>query len=313
MRIVFFGTSYFAAEILAFLKALPYQVVGVVTRTDKPQGRDLKLGMSPVKKLLTSESSQIPPFQPEKASTEEFCDQIRLLKPDLFLVVAYGEILKSNILSLPIKACVNIHTSLLPKYRGAAPIQRALMNGDSVSGVTFMEMALKMDAGDILLQETVPVSREMNTSDLEQALLESAKKRLPEFLSHFDSYYSQKKFQDESLVTFAAKIIAEDSLIDWTQSAESVHNRIRALSPAPGAYVNIQFGPQVKRLKILKSREGLAVKNQRPGDLQITRNSLQVAAGDAFLELLEVQLEGKKIMQIEEFLRGVPKHLSLVP
>lgn len=312
MRIVFFGTSCFSAEILRFLSTLPHQIVGVVTRTDKPQGRDLKLGVSPVKKLLLSEFPQIPLFQPEKASTEAFCDQIRSLKPDLFLVVAYGEILKSNILSLPAKACINIHTSLLPKYRGAAPIQRALINGEAFSGVTFMEMALKMDAGDILLQEVVPISKEMNAVDLESSLLEASKRRLPEFLAHFDSYYSVKEAQNESNVTFAAKITPPDSLIDWAQSSLEIHNRIRALSPSPGAYVNLEFGPQIKRLKILKSCPFVSLEKESPGKIQINRNSFRIFTGDGFLELLEVQLEGKRVMSVEEFLRGVPKHLSLV-
>ena len=132
MRVVFFGTSNFSAEILSFLKTLPIEIVAIVTRTDKPQGRDLRLGVSPVKEKAQQVFPNIPLLQPEKASTEEFCEILRSFQADLFFVVAYGEILKNNLLSIPKKACINVHTSLLPKYRGAAPIQRCLMSGDRV-------------------------------------------------------------------------------------------------------------------------------------------------------------------------------------
>lgn len=313
MKIVFFGTSQFSAEILAFLKTLPVEIVAIVTRTDKPQGRDLKLGMSPVKEMANSLFPNVPLFQPEKASTDEFSEILKSFDADVFFVVAYGEILRSNILSLPSKACINVHTSLLPKYRGAAPIQRCLMSGEPVSGVTFMEMALKMDAGDILLQEKVEITPEMNAFFLEEALLEASKKRLPEFLDHFDSYYSQKAVQEESLVSFAAKIGPDDCVMNWEKNAQELQNQIRGLAPFPAAYVKVQFGSQIKRLKILKSKVHLQNHSHRPGDVWIQNSSLFIAAAEGFLELLEVQLEGKKMMKVEDFLRGVPTrfHLAL--
>jgi methionyl-tRNA formyltransferase len=187
------------------------------------------------------------------------------------------------------------------------------MNGETVTGVTFIEMALKMDAGDILLQEKVAISPEMNGSELEGALLLASKKRLPEFLSNFDSYYVKKTAQVESEVTFAAKIMPEDCLIDPNQSAEDLHNRIRGLSPAPGAYFKVQFGPQIKRLKILKSISHLESTSYAPGHLWVKDSSLYLATGKGFLELIQVQLEGKKTMPASEFLRGVPKQFSLMP
>ncbi len=313
MKIVFFGTSEFSAEILSFLHDLPCEIVAIVTRTDKPQGRSLKMGISPVKQVSLSLFPDIPLFQPEKASTDDFCHQLALLKPDLFFVVAYGEILKMNLLSVPKKACVNIHTSLLPKYRGAAPIQRCLMQGDLISGVTFMEMVLQMDAGDIFLQEQVVVSHEMNKIELERALLEAVKKRLPDFLLHFDEYYACKKKQKEEDVTIASKITSKDCIIDWNNSVLTLHNQVRALSPLPGAYVVIKIGDQEKRLKILKT-----IPHKDPhascslGSVEIQNNSLLIAAKDGFLELLEVQVEGKKAMRTEDFLRGTSKKISLV-
>ncbi len=310
MRIVFFGTSFFAAEILHSLQSVPCEVVAIVTRTDKPQGRDLKVGMSPVKQRALESFPEVPLLQPEKASTDAFSETLKAFQADLFLVVAYGEILKTNILSIPSKACINIHASLLPKYRGAAPMQRCLMAGEPESGVTFMEMVLKMDAGDILLQKRVSIPQDMNGPELEEALLAASKEALPEFISHFDSYYSKKTPQIEGLVTFAAKISPEDSVIDWTQPARSIYNQIKALSPSPGVYVKLLFGPKSKRLKILKSQVS-EISSGIPGTLSMDKFSLTVECGEGSLNLLEVQLEGKKSMAIEEFLRGVPKHLSL--
>jgi methionyl-tRNA formyltransferase len=311
MKIVFFGTSRFSAEILAFLATLPHEILAVVTRPDRHQGRDLRLAFSPVKEWVLSHRPDIPLFQPEKASTEEFCEELKKFPADLFLVVAYGEILKTNILNLPSKACVNIHASLLPKYRGAAPIQRCIMDGEKTSGVTFMEMVLKMDAGDIIAQEEVSISDDMNALDLEKALLDASKKGLSELLLHFDSYYAKKQPQQESLVTFAAKITAEDSLVNWTQDARKIQNQIRGLSPSPGVYIRLQFGSQSKRLKILKSRVCKEKNSLSPGQVEVGRASLWIGTGLGSLELQEVQLEGKKAMSAEEFLRGAPKVLSL--
>lgn len=311
MKIIFFGTSRFSAEILAFLQTLPHEIAAIVTRTDKPQGRDLRCQPSPVKQKALAICPNIPLLQPEKASEDAFCEILRAFQADIFLVVAYGEILKNNILSLPTRACINIHTSLLPRYRGAAPIQRCLMQGEVLSGVTFMEMALKMDAGDVLLQEEVPISLEMDHVSLENALLQATLKRLPEFLDNFDAYYAKKKMQQEELVTFAPKILSEDCLLDVSKNAEILQNQIRGLAPAPGAYVLLQLGSQVKRLKILKSRVLQEKPLKEVGTFWVENSSLYLAVTQGSLELLEVQLEGKKAMRVEEFLRGMPKHFSI--
>lgn len=311
MRIIFFGTTSFSASLLKSLASLPeHTILAVVTRPDRPQGRDLKLKASPVKEFVLENLPEALLFQPEKASTDSFCEELQGLNPDLFLVVAYGEILKQNILSIPLKACVNIHTSLLPRLRGAAPIQRCLMEGDSLSGVTFMEMALKMDAGDILKQESVLVSPSMNALELEQSLLDAAKDALPEFLLHFDSYYQNKKRQDESLVTIASKINPVDCVIDWTKSVHEIHNQVRALSPSPGVFLQLQFGEKSKRLKILSSFV-IVERVEEVGKLHVDQNTIKISCKNGFLGLLVVQLEGKKAMKAEEFLRGVSKHFSL--
>ncbi len=312
MKIVFFGTSRFSAEILAFLYTLPHEIVAIVTRTDKPQGRDLRCQPSPVKQKALMLCPEVPILQPEKASTDSFCEELKAFDADLFLVVAYGEILRNNVLSIPSRACVNIHTSLLPKYRGAAPIQRCLMQGELASGVTFMEMALKMDSGDILLQEELVVSPEMDNAALEDALLHASFNRLPEFLDHFDSYYACKKAQNESEVTFAPKILPEDCVLVPARTADVLQNQIRALSPVPGAYIRIKLGAQEKRLKILKSRISQKVQSAPMGSLWAENSILYLSTARGCLELLEVQLEGKKVMKVEDFLRGMPKYFSIV-
>ncbi len=288
------------------------EIHAIVTRADKPKGRNLKQGLSPVKQKALAICPNIPLLQPEKASTDAFCEELRSFSADLFLVVAYGEILKDNVLSIPSKTCMNVHTSLLPKYRGAAPMQRCLMAGETVSGVTFMEMVLKMDAGDILLQEKVSITGDMNAVALEEAILLASKKKLPQVLENFDEYYAKKTPQVESEATFAAKITSEDCLIDPNKSAQALHNQIRGLAPFPGAYVKIQFGPKPKRLKILKSAPHSAATPHPPGYLWVENSALYIATDKSFLQLLEVHLEGKKSMKIEDFLRGVPKQFSLV-
>ncbi len=314
MRIVFFGTSVFSARILECLQALDCEIVGIVTRPDRPYGRNLVLKHSPVKEYALKALPGVPLFFPEKASTEEFALQLKGLRADLFLVVAYGEILKQNILSIPLKACLNIHTSLLPKYRGASPIQSALLNGDAVSGVTFMEMSLKMDAGDVLMQEEVLIGPNMNVVELEEALLKVSIKALPSFLRNFDSYYSQKKQQDPLLATFVSKITPADCVPDWNRSAQEIHNQIRALSPSPGVFVNIRVGEEVKRLKILSSEVKESLENsslERPGFVKISKSTIEIFCREGILSLLQVQLEGKKSLKTDEFLRGFSKNFFI--
>ena len=314
MKIVFFGTSSFSAEILRFLKEQPgLEVVAIVTRPDRPQGRDLHLKGCPVKELALTQYPYIPLLQPEKASTVEVEEQLRSFKADLFLVVAYGEILKKPILSIPLKACVNIHTSLLPKYRGAAPMQRCLMQGESVSGVTLMEMVLAMDAGDILLQEQVPIGPDTNAEQLEAALLEAAKKGLTQLFSDFDGYYANKQPQNEHLVSLAPKILPQEGHIHPSRSAWEIHNQIRALAPFPGAYINVRWGEgPSKRLKVLKSKP---LPNESidapPGRLLIDRSCLRMVCQEGCIEFLVVQLEGKKPMPTADFLRGVSQYFSI--
>ncbi|NDD57786.1 MAG: methionyl-tRNA formyltransferase [Chlamydiae bacterium] len=309
MKIVFFGTSSFSAQILQNLLAKSFNIAAVVTRPDKPRGRSLQLDCPPVKKYLQDASSHIPIFQPEKASAAEFEEILRTIEADLFLVVAYGEILKQNILDLPKKKCINIHASLLPSYRGAAPIHRCIMNGDKRTGITIIEMVRQMDAGDILAQESFEISKEMNFKDVEARLLEISYTLLDEILNHFDQFYAQKKAQDLDKVTFAAKISQEDLEIKWVDEASLIFNKIRAFSPSPGAWCKILIGSEIKRIKIFSSKS-VQDYEKPPGSLIANEKELIISCLHGAIAPLEVQLEGKKRMSISEFLKGLNQKIS---
>jgi methionyl-tRNA formyltransferase len=309
MRIVFFGTSAFAANILKFLVSEKQNIIAIITRPDRPQGRSLQLKPPPVKETAIHSFSHIPVYQPEKASTDSFCEEMSKLHPDLFLVVAYGEIIKKNLLSIPKKACINIHASLLPKYRGAAPMQRCLMDGVSVSGVTIMDMVLQMDAGDIIAQEKVDVSLEMNCGQLEERLLEASYRILPKVLQDFDRFFQGKIAQNEKEATFANKIVPEETKIDWTKDSLAVHNLVRSLSPHPGAWCKVKVGEEERRLKILASLPKENFEGD-PGQISIQNQTVSIRCGKGSLQLLTVQLEGKKAMPIDDFIKGLHRPIS---
>lgn len=312
MKIVFFGTSSFAARLLTFLLDRGVDIVAVVTRPDRPRGRSLQEGFPPVKEKLLERASHLPVHQPEKASTPEFAELLRAYNADLFIVVAYGEIIKQNILSLPKRGCINVHASLLPAYRGAAPMQRALMDGVKETGITIIDMVLQMDAGDMLHQVKVPVPDEMTLGALDEALCKAAESALLTVLHAFETGTVKRMPQDPALVTFAAKITPEAEQIHWDQSAQKIHNQIRALSPTPGAWCLVRIGAQEKRLKIKRST---VVPNQSasPGTtLSFGKEGWIVACGEGALSLLEVQLEGKKTLLVEEFLRGTQQPPQIV-
>jgi methionyl-tRNA formyltransferase len=253
--------------------------------------------------MLSSNNLQIPLLQPEKASSHEFEKILSLFNADLFLVVAYGEILKETVLSIPKKGCINIHASLLPKFRGAAPIHRSILAGDSTTGITIIEMVKKMDAGDILATEEVEIAENMNFEQVENKLLEACYSIVPKVLDHFDEYYASKKPQDEAHVTFANKITPADLEINWSDYSEINLNKVRAFSPHPGAFCKIKIGADIKRIKIKCAR--LSFMTGRPGEILDKSKKFIIACSHGSLEILEVQLEGKKTMSSIEFLKGL--------
>ncbi len=310
MKYLFFGTSRFAATILEYLVSKEMVPVAVVTRPDRPQGRSLLLSAPPVKKMFQSLQLAIPLYQPEKASSPEMVEEFTRLGVDLFVVVAYGEILRQNLLNLPRFGAINVHASLLPKYRGAAPMQRCLMHGDAKTGVTIMEMVLQMDAGAMLKKVEMEVPEAMNCGELEEKLALLACAPLIEVIEGLGRAPLPKIEQDPSLVTFAPKIGVEEELLDWNLSGLVLHNKIRALSPTPGAWCWIRVGDEKRRLKIKKAVY-MPEKSGAPGSVLVCgKEGLVVACAEGALCLLEVQPEGKRLMRSVEFVQGLQQLLS---
>jgi methionyl-tRNA formyltransferase len=234
------------------------------------------------------------------------------LDADLFVVVAYGEILKQNILDLPRSGAINVHASLLPKYRGAAPMQRCLMDGCKETGVTIMNMVLEMDAGDMLKTVTLPIPEEMTRGELEERLWELSAPALVQVIQEIENGSVKKTAQNPAQVTFAPKIKPEEEEIHWSAPATKIHNQIRGLSPAPGAWCFTKVGEEKKRLKIKRSKV-VREMSGKPGQILVQdKKQLIVACGENALSLIEVQLEGKKSLPIGDFLRGLQETLHFV-
>lgn len=304
MKIIFFGTSSFASKILVKLLQSTHQIVAIVTRPDRSKGRHLQYSFPPVKEVAQKLRPDIPLFQPEKASTPEFASQLQHFQADLFVVVAYGEIIKKNLLDIPKFGCINIHASLLPKFRGAAPIQRCLMAGEKETGITIIEMSPQMDAGDILAMESIPIPSQMNFGELESLLCELGGKLLFDVLEQFQQGTIVKIPQNHALATLAPKILPEEEWVDWNKPAEVLHHQIRALSPSPGASSTLLMDHVKKRLKIKKAE--VVERSGAPGTiLSFGNEGFIVACGEKALRLLEVQLEGKKTMDARDFIRGI--------
>lgn len=311
MKILFFGTPAFAADVLQFLVSQGQQISAVVTKPGRPQGRHRHIVPSAV--YQEAVRLKLPVHDPVRCSHPDFAPTLAAYEADLFLVVAYGEIIKEHLLKMPPLGCINIHASLLPAYRGAAPMQRALMAGDSYSGVTIMEMVKEMDAGDILATARVDIPLDMDCGALELALRKACQSPLMSVLNQLASGESPKKIaQDPKLVTFAPKVEREECGMQWDLPALTLHNRIRAANPEPGSWAAIGQGggkgQERKELKLWKSlplQEPPAELGQEIGSwMRTPQGTLIVRCKIGALELLEVQPEGKKRMSTQDWLRG---------
>lgn len=309
MRVLFFGTPLFAAEVLRYLLDNGINVVGVVSKPDRPQGRSRQPVATPVK--LVAEEYALPLFQPERVSLLDHYACIKGFNADIFVVVAYGEIIKEHLLQLPPLGCINLHASLLPKYRGAAPIQRAIMEGAKESGVTIMHMVKQMDAGDIIATATVPISAEMTAGELSSLLCNEGRKLLCATLADIAAGRATRRPQDHSLATFAPKVELEECQVTWQRPALEIHNLIRGANPEPGAWCFVEVTAGKKRLRLHSSRCRSDLKGM-PGERLGDPSTLIVAAQGGAVELLAVQLEGKKTTTAGEFLRGHRDHLSFI-
>jgi len=305
VRVVFFGTPPFAARVLQYLIDNHVDIVAVITKPDKPQGRSLHLQPTPVKVVALEHN--LPIYQPELVSDIDFAPILAQYNADLFVVVAYGEIIKQHLLDMPKIACINLHASLLPKYRGAAPIQRCLINGEKETGITIMHMVKKMDAGDIISVVKVPLSDEITYGELEKVLCEEGSKLLLKTIKEFETGKPAQTPQDAAAITYAPKIELEECEVLWEKPAKDLHNLIRGVFPSPGAWCWVAIKGQKKRLKLLKTRV-IKADSSSPGKILQWREGVVIACGENALELLEIQLEGKKAMPASEFARGIQEN-----
>lgn len=305
MNIIFFGTPPFAAQVLEYLIHNGIKVAAVVTKPDKPKGRSGTPIPTAVKALVQEHFPNIPLHQPELISAPGESNILQQYNADLFVVVAYGEIIKQHLLDMPKLGCINVHASLLPKYRGAAPIQQAIIHGETESGVTIMYMVKKMDAGDMIQKVIVPISEEMTFGDLEKELCRVGSRALLDVIQRMQEEEVPREVQNHELATLAPKIELENCQIDWAQPARSIHNLVRGVNPYPGAWCFVEIKGEIKRLKIWKTQI-LHQQGALPGTiLKRHHKELVIACGQDALQILQLQLEGKKTVTAEELLRGM--------
>src|SRR6266496_604121 len=296
MRIVFVGAGAIGVPTLQALLKSEHQVVGVVTQTDKPVGRAQSMEPTPVKKAMQGTAVRI--LQPARIKDQQAIEEIHTLKPDVIVVMAYGQILPRNVLEIPVIACLNLHASLLPRWRGAAPIQAAIAAGDRETGITVMYMAEGLDTGDMLLLRAIDIRSDDTGGSLHDRLAQIAPDALLESLRMLAKGGAPRIPQDNTLATYAPKLKREDGKIDWSEPAETIERRIRAFNPWPGAFMKIDG----RNLKIFSS--SIVDVSGEPGEIVGSEKELVIAAGKGALSLGNVQLEGKRRMSASEFLRG---------
>lgn len=304
LRIVFMGTPDIACPTLQALAIAPgCQVVGVVAQPDKPRGRDLKLQPPPVKELAVRLG--LPVFQPERARNETFLAQLRELRPDLVAVLAYGQILPQPILDLPTHGCLNVHTSLLPRWRGAAPIQWAILEGDAETGVTLMRMDAGLDTGGIVATRATSIVPDDNAQTLHDRLAVLGAELLVQTIPRYVTGELPPHPQPDEGVTYARKLTKDDGRLDWSQPASRLHNRLRAFTPWPGTFTFLPAQPRPLLLKVWRAE--ITAGSGHPGQvLSAEKSGIVVACREGALRLLEVQKEGGRRMTAAEFLAGHP-------
>ena len=300
MNIVFMGTPDFAAASLEALLKSDDVVVGVVTQPDRPKGRGQVLTPSPVK--LLAQREKIPLLQPLKMKDPEFLQTLAGWKPDLIAVTAFGRILPPAVLSLPPRGCINVHGSLLPKYRGAGPIQWAIINGERETGITTMLMDEGMDTGAMLLQEAIPITDDDTAGTLSPRLAELGGRLLVETIARLKAGTLVPTPQDSSQATMAPLLKKEDGIIDWTLPAVTLANRVRGLAPWPGAYTSVPGGD---RWTIWRAQAIPGPATKPPGVvLEVTSEAIHVATGEGVLALLELQPANSRRMAVSQYVAG---------
>lgn len=310
MKVVFMGTPDFAKESLEAIYNAGHEILGVVTNPDKPKGRGMKMVASPVKEFATEKNLKI--YQPLKVkNNEEFIKEIKALDTDVICVVAYGKILPKEILDIPKLGCINVHGSLLPKYRGAAPIQWAVLNGDKTTGITTMYMDVGMDTGDMILKEEVEIGEDETTGELWDRLSEIGGKLLVDTLKRVEAGTAPREKQGEDF-TLAPILNKEMAKIDWeNKTAQEIKNLVRGLNPIMGAYTFLN-GKKIKFWKVAIATndkimaDGMEILRSGTVMVSDSRDGLFIKAKDGIIKVLEIQGENAKRMPVGDFLRGNP-------
>lgn len=305
MRVAFIGTGEIGVPTLRWLlKSDEHELVVVVTQPDKPVGRSQRILPPPIKAALADTEVRI--LQPERIKRDEAVAEIRAVAPEVAVVMAYGQILPRTVLEIPRIACLNLHASLLPRHRGAAPIQAAILAGDRETGITVMYMDEDLDTGDVVLQKRISLAKSETGGSLHDRLGEIAPAALEDALTQLASGTAPRDPQNPAKASYAPKLEREDGRIDWTEPTEIIERKIRAFDPWPGTYTLFrEDSGHERKLKIF----GAAMVDQKqaaPGDIIISDGGIAIGTADGSLQLREVQLEGKKRMSAAEFVRGHP-------
>lgn len=306
-KIVFMGTPDFGAQVLEELIKNNFNVVGVFSQPDRPKGRGKKLQSTPVKEVALKYN--VPVFQPKSVNKGEGFDFLKELNPDIIITAAFGKILKTNVLKLPTKGCWNVHASLLPKYRGAAPIQRVIENGEKETGISIFKMVEALDAGDIAIQKSVPIEINDNYGVVYEKLLSLAKETVLEFLNSFD--HLTLKLQNEEEASYAEKITKEDLIVDFNNDAIKVHNKIRAYDPYPGVR-SVYEKEEVKIFGSEFSANLLTIENKEGSGtiIGIEKDGILVKCKNGAVKIKEIQFPGKKRISTIDAING--KKLKLL-
>lgn len=298
MRVIFAGTPEFSVNVLEALITAGHEICAVYTQPDRPKGRGRKLAFSAVKEAALSHD--LPIFQPKSLKDEEEQSQLAALNADVMVVVAYGLILPKAVLDTPKLGCLNVHASLLPKYRGASPIQAAILNGDNESGVTIMQMDVGLDTGDMILKKTCPIGENDTVQMLHDTLAVLGGEGIVETLAAIETDRAVFEKQDDELANYAGKITKDDARIDWQQSCEVIHNQVRAYHGWPVSHTTLN--DQVTRIW---QTEKMSSGSGKPGEiLEVGKDSLIITCGDGALSIKKIQLPNSKPMQIKDCLNS---------
>ena len=299
MKIVFMGTPEFAVPCLQKIIDEGHEVLAVVTQPDKPKGRGKKLAMPPVKELALKYNIDV--YQPVKAREDSFVEKLKEINPELIVVVAFGQILPKSILDIPKFGCVNVHASLLPKYRGAAPLNWVIINGEEKTGVTTMYMDVGLDTGDMILKSEIPLDDEITAGELHDKMMVQGAEVLKDTIDLISKGEAPREKQNDEETCYSPIMDKSLGNIDWSKSATDIHNLIRGVNPWPSAYTTYDK----QTMKIWKTKVLDKLSEKTPGTiLSVDKNGIEVSTGDKVLQISEIQMSGKKRMIVSEYIKG---------